>query len=297
MKKIPSVYIITPVFNSWQYTKLFLDSLKKIKYQNYQVIVVNDGSTDKTSANLKKYYPQVKEIKGDGKWWDSGSRNKAIEYLLKNKISPDYILTCNNDIVFDSQFLNHLLDFAKKKKNKCILGPKILDAKKKKTIFQFGTGCDLKKGKLYLMFKGKNDGKRFNKNLKVDNLTGLCSLIPFDVFKKYQIFWDAKKFPTYYGDSDFCLRVKKAGFIPYVVGKSKVYIFTEHCVADLAKNLPFFKLFKFIFSPRSSWNPFRDFSFFHRHYGIKPAWRSFLRKSTWILMFLKYRWQRSLKER
>jgi GT2 family glycosyltransferase len=282
----PLVKIIIPVHNDWQFTKKCILSLKKIKYKNIKIMIINDGSTDNTSQELKKHFPKVQEIKGDGDLWDSGARNKAVKYILKLDQHPEYILSINNDIQFEPDFLNHLLDFCEKKKRKCVAGPKILYADKKKKIWQYGTGLDLKKAKLYLAHKDEQDSERFDKTKAVDNLTGMCLLIPFEVFKK-NVFWDEKNFPMYLGDSDFVLKAKKAGHPSYVVGKSKIYSYVEHSASRSWEKLPFAKLLKFVFSsPKSTWHPKLVTKFFWRHYGAKAGITACLRKIVSLFFFL-----------
>lgn len=285
--KEPLVYFIIPVHNSWSYTQQCLQSLGKIKYKNYKVIIINDGSTDKTAANLKKYYPRMIELKGNGNLWDSGCRNKAVKSLLRKNVSPQYILSCNNDIIFHSDFLNKLIKFSQTQEDRCILGPKILKARDKKKIFHFGTKLNSAIAKLELIDKDQQDGSRFNQSKQVDNLTGMCLLIPFKVFRKHKIFWDAKRFPMYLGDSDFVLKAKKADFKPWIVAKSKIYAFPQHSVALQFNQLNFINSLKFVFSPRSNLSPFLAAKFFYQHFGWKLALRAFVRKSKTLCLLLK----------
>lgn len=47
--------IIVPVFNSELYLDACLESISNQKLQNYEVLLVDDGSTDKTKNICKKY--------------------------------------------------------------------------------------------------------------------------------------------------------------------------------------------------------------------------------------------------
>lgn len=55
------ISIIIPVYNGEKFLKKCLDSVLKQTYSNYEIIIVNDGSTDKTSDILKKYQ-KIKKI-------------------------------------------------------------------------------------------------------------------------------------------------------------------------------------------------------------------------------------------
>ena len=55
----PLVSIIIPVFNEEKYLAYCLDSLKKQTYKNKEIIVVDDGSTDKSIQIAKKFTDHV----------------------------------------------------------------------------------------------------------------------------------------------------------------------------------------------------------------------------------------------
>ena len=54
MKK-PKFSIIVPVYNTEKYVKRCLDSIKSQSFKDYEVIIVNDGSTDNSSDIISKY--------------------------------------------------------------------------------------------------------------------------------------------------------------------------------------------------------------------------------------------------
>ncbi|TNF24953.1 MAG: glycosyltransferase family 2 protein [Deltaproteobacteria bacterium] len=54
MTNYPSITIIMPAYNEEAVIKPALTSLTKLNYPNYDIVVVNDGSTDKTSQMVKE---------------------------------------------------------------------------------------------------------------------------------------------------------------------------------------------------------------------------------------------------
>ena len=61
------IYIIIPVHNRKALTLACLENLKTNgDLQKYQVIVVDDGSSDRTATEVKENYPEVIVLQGDG---------------------------------------------------------------------------------------------------------------------------------------------------------------------------------------------------------------------------------------
>ncbi|HFI0792228.1 TPA: glycosyltransferase family 2 protein [Streptococcus suis] len=89
-KKQPSVTVLIPVYNGEEHIGDCLDSLLNQTYDNYQILVVNDGSRDKTLEKLQEY--SVKVL--------SYEENKGISYALNygiDQIDTDYIIRMDAD--------------------------------------------------------------------------------------------------------------------------------------------------------------------------------------------------------
>jgi glycosyltransferase involved in cell wall biosynthesis len=98
--KRPLVSIIIPCFNHGKFIEAAIASVKQQPYQNVEIIVVDDGSTDSYTVEvLNKISNDVKVIRQSNSG-PSVARNNAIrqsngEYILAldsdNKIRPQYI--------------------------------------------------------------------------------------------------------------------------------------------------------------------------------------------------------------
>ena len=58
----PLISIIVPVYNCEEYIEKCIDSILHQTYQNFEVIVINDGSKDNTLEKLKKYINKNKIV-------------------------------------------------------------------------------------------------------------------------------------------------------------------------------------------------------------------------------------------
>lgn len=52
MGSMPTVSIIVPVYNQGQYVAECLDSILSQTFKDYEVIIINDGSTDDSEKNI-----------------------------------------------------------------------------------------------------------------------------------------------------------------------------------------------------------------------------------------------------
>ena len=82
--------IIIPAYNAESYLSRCLDSIFSQEFEDYEVIVINDGSTDGTS-NILGQYPQVKVISQSNHGMAT-ARNHGVEVA-----QGDYILFVDSD--------------------------------------------------------------------------------------------------------------------------------------------------------------------------------------------------------
>lgn len=100
------ISIIIPVYNGEGEIEKCLNSIFEQTYKNYEVVVVNDGSTDKTLEILKKYKEKYKKkiniINQENKG-QAVARNNGIK-----KVNGKYITFLDADDYFDKNFLKNL---------------------------------------------------------------------------------------------------------------------------------------------------------------------------------------------
>ena len=102
----PKLSIIIPVFNEEKEIVLCLKSLAKQTYKNLEIIVVDDGSVDKTTEIISKFQvPNSKLILLKQKHEGPGeARNLGVKHA-----SGDILVFVDADMTFDRNFLKHLV--------------------------------------------------------------------------------------------------------------------------------------------------------------------------------------------
>lgn len=102
MKKVS---VIMPVYNVEKYVREAIESVLSQTYQNYELIIVNDGSKDNSALICKEYINRDKVIyfeKVNGGL--SSARNAGIKIA-----SGDYITFIDSDDLFDKEYLSTLV--------------------------------------------------------------------------------------------------------------------------------------------------------------------------------------------
>jgi len=234
------IYILTAVHNELEDTKRLLRSIYSQTYKNYDVCLIDDGSTDGTSDFLQKNYPLVDVLKGNGSLWWTTCLNLGLNKILKIANKEDFIWIINNDCYFDRSVLQNLLTYEERiGHGKYIVGSVIIDSKTKK-IFDDGVGIDWER------MKFKSGG--------TDALSTKGTLYPINVFKQIGIF-DAKHFPHYFSDYEFSIRVKRNGYYLTVCRESKIFNRVKRTGIDkIPVKLSAMEAFKLLFSRKSKIN-------------------------------------------
>ncbi|HEM3457405.1 SP_1767 family glycosyltransferase [Streptococcus suis] len=103
------VSVIVPVYNVKTYLARCLDSLLKQRYNNLELILVNDGSTDGSSFILEEYAQKDSRIRviHQENAGVSAARNRGIE-----EATGTYITFIDSDDFVDENYIQHLYDAA-----------------------------------------------------------------------------------------------------------------------------------------------------------------------------------------
>jgi GT2 family glycosyltransferase len=98
------VSIIIVTWNSAQFMQGCLTSIKKQSYKNWELIVVDNGSKDKTLDIVKEIYPGARIIKNNDNLGFCRANNQGIAIA-----QGDYILTLNSDVNLHTDYIKELI--------------------------------------------------------------------------------------------------------------------------------------------------------------------------------------------
>ncbi len=114
---VKKISIIIPVFNRYVSLELTLESIFNSSYRDFEVIIVDDASTDERLSSLKETF-DIKYIKLPNKMGPAAARNRGI-----STAQGEILFFTDSDVVL----LKHTLDecvrfFSEYPERKCVMG-------------------------------------------------------------------------------------------------------------------------------------------------------------------------------
>jgi GT2 family glycosyltransferase len=107
---IPKVSCIVLNWNGWRDTVECLAALKQCLYPQLDILVVDNGSTDGSTAKIKSSYSNIRLLESHKNLGFAGGNNLGIRYALAH--DTDYIWLLNNDTKPAPDALNALINKA-----------------------------------------------------------------------------------------------------------------------------------------------------------------------------------------
>jgi len=209
MNKLVGIVIIN--YNNLKSTIECLNSLAKINYKNFFVVIVDNESKEEKINNLSNmFHYKTVVLKNEKNIGFAAANNIGI--LKAIELKADYILLLNNDTIVKLDFLNYLIKTVTEEKS--IVGSLILNYYNQ-DIWYAGGRFNKFKGTGYHVYQ-------VNSTItETDYITGCTLLVPSVAFKEVGLL-DERLF-LYGEDLDFCLRCKTKGYKMLVNSKSIVY--------------------------------------------------------------------------
>jgi GT2 family glycosyltransferase len=202
------VAIVIVTWNKKAFVLELLASLQHLNYPNYDVIVVDNCSTDQTSEAILEHFPDTIIINNPENTGGAGGFNIGLQFAQDNEYTYCWLL--DNDVVVDSDALLHLVNTLESTPNASICGSQILISGSE-TVQECGGNINWRKSNVILNKHGQTrvidsspDGI-----IEVDYCAACSMLVRMSDVAKYGkidpemfIFWD---------DIEWSTRIKSYG--------------------------------------------------------------------------------------
>jgi len=193
--------IIIPTYNALEYTKKCLSSLKLSTRFPYNIIIVDNGSTDGTREYIEKN-KYARLIKTKSNLGYAGACNVGMQTS-----NSKYIILSNNDILFTPGWLSKLIETAELNSRIGLVGPitNLAAGSHKEMLRSYKTDSQM-------LFQAA-ELRKINHGLvhEVPWLVFFCTLIKRSVYEKIGLLDDSFGLGGH-DDLDYSMRARSAGY-------------------------------------------------------------------------------------
>jgi len=201
-KSFPKIFVIILNFNGANTLQACLNSVLKSDYQNLEIVIVDNNSSDESFEKAKEKFSRLHFIKNSENIGFSRGNNVGIRFALEK--FADYVFILNNDTIIEMNTISILQKTAEKNSTAGIISPLILKDDNK-TVWFAGGKILWKKMRAVHILKTISQVP-----YQSEYLSGCAMLIKKDVFKKIGLF--DERFFLYYEDADLSIRTIEANF-------------------------------------------------------------------------------------
>ena len=208
------VSIIILNYNAGKLLLNCVESIKKSKYNNLEIIIVDNISSDNSQTECKEKFPDIKLIQNDENFGYCEGNNIGIR-----NAKGEYIIILNPDTIVEENSINELVS-AYKKIGDGLFQPKILSLHEEDILQSTGNMIQIF-GFGFAKDKGEKNTKQEEKIEKIGYASGTCLFTSKRIFEKIGYF--DKFLFLYHDDLDLGWRAAQMGINSYYVPKSKIF--------------------------------------------------------------------------
>ncbi|MDI6891765.1 MAG: glycosyltransferase family 2 protein [Actinomycetota bacterium] len=209
------ISIIIPNYNGKEFLGACLDSLRKQAYKDFEIILVDNGSTDGSVDFVKQNYPEAKII--------SLPTNKGFAYAVNTGIREsqgEYIALLNNDTEADPHWLEELCKGLENNLEAGFCASKTLFFHNRDVINSAGLAYHMD-GTAGDVGYGELDEGQYDERQKVFGASGVAVIYRREMLKDVGLF--DEDFFAFYEDVDLSFRAQLCGYQCIYQPKAVVY--------------------------------------------------------------------------
>jgi len=222
LSQSPKVAIVILNWNGRKHLERFLPSVTAATYDNFEVIVADNGSTDDSLSFLQQQYPDIKTILFKENYGFAKGYNMALA-----QVTADYYVLLNSDVEVQPGWLEPMVKLLEGDLSIAACQPKILSWHNKKMFEYAGAGGGWLDTYGYPFAKGRvfdiceEDIGQYDQSEPIFWASGAALFIRPDVYHAVKGF--DEYFFAHQEEIDLCWRIQLAGHKIYSCPASIVY--------------------------------------------------------------------------
>jgi hypothetical protein len=217
---MPRVTVIVLNWNGLDDTLDCLEHLRRLEYPEYDVVTVDNGSTDGSPEAIRERFPEVTLIETGQNLGFAGGNNVGMRYALET--GADCVLLLNNDTQVAPDALGHLVEAVQADPRAGVAGPTIYYYDQPEVIWSAGGAVDWRRGGTWMVGLNEQDTGQFGLVPRgVDFVTGCALFARKGVLEQAGLL--DERFFMYYEEVEWCLRARRVGFGIVHVPRARVW--------------------------------------------------------------------------
>ena len=222
----PRVAIVIVNWNKKNEVLDLLQSLREIRYDNYQIFVVDNASTDGSADAIGLKFPEAELIENSQNLGGTGGFNTGIRHVLEDG-GFTYIWLLDNDAEIEESSLINNIEVLETHPDAGIVGSLILNKDYRDNIVECGAFIDWKHGTFIPNCRNMELNRIKQDIVNVDYVAICSAVVRVEVLQKVG-FMDERYF-VIWDDMELGTKVVRAGYKVYANPRSRVYhpSFTE----------------------------------------------------------------------
>ena len=210
----PLISIVILNYNAGDLLIDCVDSIQKSNYKNYEIIVVDNISKDKSHKKCKEKFPNIKLIENSENLGYCEGNNVGLRVT-----NGEFVVILNPDTIVDPSWLSELLQ-AYRKNGDGIYQPKFLASTDHSMLLSTGNMIQIF-GFGYSRAKGDIDKKQYENFEKIDFASGTCIFTSKKIIEEIGLF-ESFLF-AFHDDFELCWRGALIGINSFYVPSAIVY--------------------------------------------------------------------------
>jgi len=208
--------VVVLSFNKREHTLRCLESVRQLRYQPREVIVVDNGSSDGSADAVAAEFPEAWVLRSPVNTGAAGGRNLGLRYAAE-QLSAEYVLYLDDDAVVDERLAGELVAALKAEPRAGLATPKAYRMGASDVIASAGgMRVELGRGSITDIGAGATDTGQFDRSDVVESCVGFALLARRAALEQCRGFDEAYN-PYGWEEVDLSLRMRKAGYtIRYV---------------------------------------------------------------------------------
>jgi len=204
----PKVYVLILTWNRVHDVITCLSHLDDLDYPNYEVLVIDNGSSDGTVETIKEKFEHIDILENGINLGYAGGNNAGLRHALEH--GADYMFIVNSDTILPPDIVREMVEVASSSQDIAAVGAKNLKMSDPSTIWAAYLEMTYDWTLVKVVGNREQDGPEYTVVQDVDSVVGCGMLLSRRAIQDVGMI-DEFLF-GYHEDVDWCLRARRKGY-------------------------------------------------------------------------------------